>query len=138
MKGLGLAFVSVTKRLMASLSSPTDRKTPRVRRRRVSLAKKVSTALSQDAEVESPAPMPGKPGAHFGMFVSSVVVDDGMDRFSLRHPCLDGVEEADELLVAVALHVMPDDGAIEDVEGGEQRGCAVPFVVVRHRAGTAG
>ena len=36
------------------------------------------------------------------------------------------------------VHVAADDGAVEDVEGGEQRGGAVTFVVVRHRAGTAG
>ena len=46
--------------------------------------------------------MPGKPGADLGMLVSGVVVDDGMDRFSLRYLRLDGVEEADELLVAMA------------------------------------
>jgi hypothetical protein len=36
---------------MASLRSSTDRKTPRLRRRLVSLAKKLSAALSKDAEV---------------------------------------------------------------------------------------
>jgi hypothetical protein len=45
--------------------SMTDRNTPRLRRWRVSLAKKPSTALSQDAEVggevERPAGMPRKP-----------------------------------------------------------------------------
>src|SRR4030081_1683659 len=30
-----------------------------------------------------------------------------------------------------------DDGAVKDVEGCEQRGGAVTFVVVRHRPGTA-
>ena len=35
------------------------------------------------------------------------------------------------------LHVAADDGAVEDVEGGEQRGGAVTFVVVGHRAGAA-
>src|SRR6202171_2011783 len=50
-KGLGSAFVSATKRLIATCRSTTDRNTPRLRRRRVSLAKKPSTALSQDAEV---------------------------------------------------------------------------------------
>jgi hypothetical protein len=36
---------------MAACKSATDLKTPRLRRRVVSLAKKPSTALSQDAEV---------------------------------------------------------------------------------------
>jgi hypothetical protein len=50
-KGRGLSFVSSRKRLIAAWRSTIDRKTPRFRRRLVSLAKKPSTALSQDAEV---------------------------------------------------------------------------------------
>jgi hypothetical protein len=49
--GFGLALCSTTKRLMAACKSTTDKKTPRFNRRLVSLAKKPSTALSQDAEV---------------------------------------------------------------------------------------
>src|SRR6266700_2672054 len=51
MKGLGSELVSARKRSMAACRSATDLKTPRLRRRVVSLAKKPSTALSQDAEV---------------------------------------------------------------------------------------
>ena len=87
--------------------------------------------------MEGPAGMAGQPCAHLGVFVGGIVVDDGMDHLSLRHLRLDGVEEADELLMAVALHVLSDDGAVEDVERGEQRGCAVTFVVMRHGAGAA-
>jgi hypothetical protein len=43
-KGFGSALVSRTKRLLAALRSPTDRKTPQMSRLLVSLAKKVSTA----------------------------------------------------------------------------------------------
>ena len=71
------------------------------------------------------------------MLVGRVVVDDGMDRLSIRHLRFGGIEEADELLVPVGLHVAADDGAVADVEGGEQRGCAVTFVVVGHRSGAA-
>ena len=48
-----------------------------------------------------------------------------------------GIEEADELLMAVALHAAADDLAFEDVEGGEQRGGAVALVVVGHRPAAA-
>src|SRR6202049_1090473 len=71
------------------------------------------------------------------MLVGRIIVDDGVDHFSHRDLLLDRVEEADELLMAMALHVAADDGAIEDVEGCEQRGGAVTFVVVRHRPGAA-
>ena len=57
--------------------------------------------------------------------------------FSDRYLRLDGIEEADELLVPVALHVTADDGAVEDVESSEQRGGAVTFVVVGHGSGAA-
>ena len=60
-----------------------------------------------------------------------------MDRLLLRHLGLDGVQEANELLMAVALHVAADDGAVEDIESGEQRRRAVALVVVRHRPGPA-
>jgi hypothetical protein len=50
-KGFGSLLVSATKWSMAPLRSATDRKTPRLSRRRASLAKKPSTALSHDAEV---------------------------------------------------------------------------------------
>ena len=43
----------------------------------------------------------------------------------------------DELLMAMALHVVSDDGAVEHVEGGEQRGGTMAFVVVGHGAGAA-
>src|SRR5664279_6094910 len=81
--------------------------------------------------------MPYQPLAHLRMLVRCVVVDDGVDRFLDRHLGLDGIEEADELLVPVALHVAADDGTVEDVESGEQRGRTVAFVVVGHRSGAA-
>src|SRR5664280_2814961 len=56
-------------------------------------------------EVEGPAWMPGQPLAHLRMLVGCVVVDDGVDFLSHRHLRLDGIEEADKLLMAMALHV---------------------------------
>src|SRR5665647_815575 len=50
-KGLGLSLCSATKRLMAVWRSMTEWKTPRFRRRLVSLAKKPSTALSHEHDV---------------------------------------------------------------------------------------
>ena len=47
-----------------------------------------------------------------------------------RHLRFDGVEEADELLVPVALHIAADDGAVEDVEGREQCRRAMTLVVM--------
>ncbi|AWM29807.1 hypothetical protein AOX55_00004371 (plasmid) [Sinorhizobium fredii CCBAU 25509] len=57
-----------------------------------------------------------------------------MDRLVGRHLGVDGVEKTDELLMPVTLHVPADDGAVEHVEGGKQRGRAMPLVVVGHGA----
>jgi hypothetical protein len=47
---------------------------------------------------------------------------------------LDGVEETNELLMAMALHAAADHLALDDIEGGEQRGRAMALVVVGHCA----
>src|SRR5437773_2387802 len=87
--------------------------------------------------MEGPARMLREPFAHFRVFVSGVVVNDRIDHLSLGKMRVDVIEKADELLMPVALHVATDDGAVENVEGGEQGGCAVAFVVVGHRPGAA-
>ena len=83
--------------------------------------------------MEGEALMAVEPGPHLEVLVSAIVVEDDVDGLAGRH-CVDGVEKADELLMAVALHVPADDGAVEDVEGGEQRGPAVALVIVGHGA----
>src|SRR5271156_444372 len=88
-------------------------------------------------EVEGPAGMAVEPLAHLGMFVRGVIVDDGVDRLSCRDLAFDGAEEADELLVSMALHVAADHRAVEDIHSGEQRRRAMPDVVVRHGSGPA-
>ena len=60
-----------------------------------------------------------------------------MDQLAGRDARLNGIEEADELLMAVALHVAADHRAIEDVQGGEQGGRAIALVVVGHGSGAA-
>ena len=102
------------------------------------VAKNPSTAFSQEAEVgrevEGEARVPVEPGAHLGVLVGGVVVEDDVDGLARRNLGVDGVEEADELLVAMAGHVTADDGAVEHVERGEERGGAVALVVVGHGA----
>ena len=80
--------------------------------------------------MERPAGMPGQPLAYLWMLVGGIVVDDGVDYFPCRDLLFDRVEEANELLVAMALHALADDRAVEDIEGREQRGRAVPLVIM--------
>ena len=60
--------------------------------------------------------------------MGGVVVEDGVDGLASRDLALDGVQEADELLMPVALHAAADDLAFQHVEGGEQGGRAMSLV----------
>ena len=71
------------------------------------------------------------------MLVGGVVVEDRMDCLAGGHFALDGVEETDELLMSVALHVAADDGSVEHVHRCKQGGRPVPLVVVGHGSGAA-
>ena len=118
---------------MAVCRSTTPLKTPRFSHRFVRMAKKPSTALIQDArwrEVERPARMTSKPLDDLRMLVGGVVVHDGVDGLARGDLALDGVEEADELLMPVALHAAADDLALQHVQRGEQGARAVTLVVV--------
>src|SRR5512144_3250473 len=80
--------------------------------------------------------MPGEPVHHLRMLVGGVVVENEMNDLACRRLRLDGIEEADELLMPMALHAAADDGTFQDIQCGEQRGRAVALVVVGHRAGS--
>ena len=79
--------------------------------------------------------MPVEPLTDLQVLVRRVIVEDHMNRLAGGNLRLDGVEEADELLMPMALHVTAYDRAIENVQRGEQRRCSVPFVVMRHGSG---
>ena len=51
------------------------------------------------SEVEGPARMLGQPFSYLGMLMGGIVVDDSVDRLGAGDFCVDGVEEANELLV---------------------------------------
>ena len=70
--------------------------------------------------MEGKARMTAEPGVDLGMLVSGVVIRDDLDDLADRYLGLDGVEETDELLMTMVLHVATDGGADEHVEGGEQ------------------
>jgi hypothetical protein len=71
--------------------------------------------------------MAREPSPHGGMLVGGVVVEDRVECLAGGNLALDGVEEADELLMLVALHVAADHGSVERVHRGEQHGRPVPF-----------
>ena len=55
--------------------------------------------------------------------MGAVVVQDNVnENLPGWHLGLEGIEEADELLMPMALHAAADDPAFEHIESGEQRG----------------
>ena len=76
-----------------------------------------------------------EPAADAGSCVRAVVVENQMDIEICGDARIDGIEEVQELLAAVPPMAFANDLARGDVERGEQRGRAVPAIVVRPPSG---
>src|SRR3954453_2967409 len=88
-------------------------------------------------EVEGYARGASEPGDDLRVFVGRVVVEDDVHGFGGRDGLLDSVEEADELLMPMALHTTADHLSVQHVERREQCRRAVALVVVRQGPGPA-
>src|SRR3989454_2303211 len=71
-----------------------------------------------------------EPLLHLGMLVRPVVVHDQMNVPPTRGLPIDALHEVQKLLVPMSRQAATDDGALQDVERGEQRRRAVTDVVV--------
>jgi hypothetical protein len=116
--GFGSALVSATKRLELQVDDELEYAALEALARELGKEPfdRVEPGCRGRGEVEGAARMSRQPLPHLRMFVGRVIVDDCVDHFSRKDLRLDRIEEADELLVPMALHVAADDGAIEDVE----------------------
>ena len=79
-------------------------------------------------EVEGEPLVAVEPGPDPWMLMGGVIVEDDVDGLVGGGFGVDQVQETDERLMAVALHVAADHGSIEPVESGEQGGGAVALV----------
>lgn len=61
-----------------------------------------------------------EPGPDLWVLKGGIVVENDMDGLVFRNLSIDHVEEADKFLVPVALHIAPDHGPVEDVQGCEE------------------
>src|ERR1700730_18425354 len=61
--------------------------------------------------------MSRQPSLHLGVLVGSVIVGDEVDDLAERCLGLDGVQETDELLMAVALHTAADQPCLRARRG---------------------
>ena len=82
--------------------------------------------------------VPLQPALNFRMLVRGVVVDDQMQIQFRRRFRVDLLQELDPFLMPMPRHALGDDLAFSQFDGGEQRGRAVAFVVVRQRLQSAG
>ena len=87
-------------------------------------------------EVENKPLVAIEPSPDLWMLMGGVVVEDNVDGLVGRDLSVNNVQEANELLVPVALHIAPDNRPVEDVQGGEERRGSIAFVVVGHGAET--
>ena len=87
-------------------------------------------------EVENKPLVAIEPAPDLWMLMGGVVVEDDVDGLVRRDLSVDHVQEPDELLVPVALHIASDNCPVEDVQGGEERRGSVALVVVGHSAQT--
>ena len=113
----------------------TERKTPRFRRRLVSVAKNPSTALihEQDVGVKWNVKR-GCRSSHRKTLgcLCGVIVEDHVDYLARRDICFDRVQETNELLMPMALHAASDDLAFQHVQRREEGRRAVAFVIMGH------
>lgn len=82
-------------------------------------------------EVHVPARAACQPGLDLRMAVRGVVVDDAMNVQLSRHGLVDLAQERQEFLMAMTRLASGQYRAVEHIQGREQRGRAVAFVVVR-------
>lgn len=73
-----------------------------------------------------------QPRLHLGRLVGRMVVQHQMHVARLQDGAVDAAQECQELLRPVARHAFADDHARFHIERGEQRGRAVPPVIVGH------
>ena len=85
-------------------------------------------------EVEGPARVPDEPSFDLGVGVRGVVVDNSMDQLAGRDRALDGIEEADELLLPVSLPAGPADRRV--VSGTAAECSSRPLLRHRPRRGS--
>ena len=64
--------------------------------------------------------MAGESGMGLGVFVGGVIVQYDMDELTRRNIPPDPVQKADELLIAIASHVLADDRAFQNSQRSDQ------------------
>ena len=131
---------------MAAWRSTIEQNTPRLRRRLPSLAEEALDGVEPGGRgrrvMEDKAGMSAEPGPRLGVLVWTVIVEDHVDDLAGRDFGLEGVQEANELLMPVALHAASDHLAVEQRRARRTewwcRSSCSQWVIVPQRPGFSG
>jgi len=71
-----------------------------------------------------------QPGFYSGMLMRAIIINDQMQLPFRRGLGIDLFQKTDELLMTMPRHTITDDFAIQQIQGGEKRRCAIAFIVM--------
>ena len=83
------------------------------------------------------ARMSPHPGLNLGMLVGSVIIDDQVQIHFRRGFKVDCFKKPDKLLMPMSRHAVTYNSSIKRHHRGKKSRCAVPLVIMRHRAAAA-
>ena len=98
----------------------------------------VEPARTGRDEVQHEPRVPRQPAPDARVAVGAVVVEDQVQGFPVGKLGVEFAQELEELLMAVVLVALADHSTFDHLERGEQRGGAVPNVVMGEGAAAAG
>ncbi len=84
-------------------------------------------------EMEVHARVALEPALHRGTFMRAVIVNDEMQVECRGRGVINGLEKSDKLSTPVSRQTLPDDRAIEHVEGGKESRGPISFIIMGHR-----
>src|SRR5512139_688011 len=76
--------------------------------------------------------VPVQPGCYAGMRVGTIIVHDQMQVQTSGRLAIYLFEETDEFLMPMAGHTVPDNLAVEHIEGCEHGSRTIAFIIVCH------
>ena len=93
----------------------------------------IEPRTTRRGEVHVDARVAREPPLNRGVFVRGVVVGDQMQGLALGDLAINQTKERQPFLVPMPRQTGGEDGALRDIEGGEERGGAMALVIVGHR-----
>ena len=85
-------------------------------------------------EMEVHAGVALEPALHSRTFMRAVIVNDEVQIEFRRRGLINGLQKPDKLLAPVARQTLPDNRAIQHVEGGKEGRRPMPLIIMHHRA----